>query len=384
MRQKGTCSQGLPGLTGQDQGNSDRTGTERLRNFKRRNSLGIDGTRDETPKTIQISHLQTDSTNTAIFTLGTDHFMINTKIHNGKTEITTNAMIDSAATEDFIDYSFAMVHQLPLKKIKQPRNIYMVDGTVSQAGPITHTTEVPMDIGNHKEKITFLIARLIKHEVILGMPWLTNHQPRIKWGKQEVTFESERCKATCLSETPTVYAIPEEQALRENLKDRILEVNTCDGKAAVVVKKLKPEARIPTKGSKKAAGHDLYSMEEVTVPARGQVLIGTEIAIGLPENTYTRIAPRSGLASRNGITTNAGVIDADYSGEIQVLLANLSEKDHQIQTNNRIAQMIIEKIVMSDLQEVQELEQTERGQKGCGSTNEDSKRNKITEEKPLC
>src|SRR5437868_14094547 len=90
-------------------------------------------------------------------------------------------------------------------------------------------------------------------------------------------FESERCKATCLSETPMVYAVPEEQALRENLKDRILEVNTCDRKAAVVVKKLKPEARIPTKGSKKAAGHDLYSMEEVTVPARGQVLIGTEI-----------------------------------------------------------------------------------------------------------
>ena len=291
-------------------------------------------------------------------------------------------MIDSGATEDFIDYSFAMIHQLPLTKIKQPRNIYMVDGTVSQAGPITHTTEVPMDIGNHKEKITFLVARLIKHEVILGMPWLTNHQPRIKWGKQEVTFDSERCKATCLSETPTVYAIPEEQALRENLKDRILEVNTCDGKAVVVVKKLKPEARIPTKGSKKAAGHDLYSMEEVTVPARGQVLIGTGIAIGLPENTYARIAPRSGLASRNGITTNAGVIDADYTGEIRVLLANLSGKDHEIQKNDRIAQLIIEKIVTSDLQEVQELEQTERGQKGFGSTNEDSKRNKTSEEKP--
>src|SRR5205807_3988487 len=142
-------------------------------------------------------------------------------------------------------------------------------------------------------------------------------------------------------------------------------------------------ARIPTKGSKKAAGHDLYSMKEVTVPARGQVLIGTGIAIGHPENTYARIAPRSGLASRNGITTNAGVIDADYTGEIRVLLANLSKKDHQIRRNDRIAQMIIKKIVMSDLQEVQELEKTGRGQKGFGSTNEDSKRNKTSEEKPL-
>src|SRR5437868_14713340 len=96
------------------------------------------------------------------------------------------------------------------------------------------------------------------------MPWLTNYQPRIKWGKQEVTFDSECCKATCLSETLTVYAIPEEQALRENLKDQILEVNTCDGRATVVVKKLKPEARIPMTGSKKAASHDLSSMEEIT------------------------------------------------------------------------------------------------------------------------
>src|SRR5437588_8673794 len=151
MRQKGTCSQGLPGSTGQDQGNPSRTRTKGSRDFKRRQSLGIDGTRDKTPKTIQISHLRTDSTNTAIFTLGTDHLMIKTKIHNGKTEITTNAMIDSGATEDFIDYSFAMVHQLPQRKIKQPRNIYMVDGPASQAGPITHTTDVPLDIVNYSE-----------------------------------------------------------------------------------------------------------------------------------------------------------------------------------------------------------------------------------------
>src|SRR5207237_7471755 len=68
--------------------------------------------------------------------------------------------------------------------------------------------------------------------------------------------------------------------------------------------------------------------------------------------------------------------------EIRELLNNLSEKDHQKQKNDRIAQMIIEKIIMSDLQEVQELEQTERGQKGFGSTNEDSKRNETSEEKP--
>jgi hypothetical protein len=195
--------------------------------------------------------------------------MVKIQLHNGKKEITTNAMIDSGATEDFIDHNFAMVNDLPLKKINKPRDIYVVDGTVSKAGPITHMTELPMDIGLHKEKRTFLIARLVKHEVILGMPWLTNHQPKIKWGKKEITFESERCKTTCMEKSPTVYATPEKQALEENLKSRILNVHTSEGQQQVVVKRLEKDAKIPTKGSRKAAGHDLYSQEKALVPARG-------------------------------------------------------------------------------------------------------------------
>ena len=183
---------------------------------KRRKPHAINGTRAASPKTISISHLRTASEKTELLTLDTDHFMVKIQLHNGKKEITTNAMIDSGATEDFIDHNFAMVNDLPLKKINKPRDIYMVDGTVSKAGPITHMTELPMDIGLHKEKRTFLIARLVKHEVILGMPWLTNHQPNIKWGKKEITFESERCKTTCMEKSPTVYATPEKQALEEN------------------------------------------------------------------------------------------------------------------------------------------------------------------------
>ena len=73
-------------------------------------------------------------------------------------------------------------------------------------------------------------------------------------------------------------------------------------------------ARIPTRGSPDAAGYDLYSAEEKVVPARGKMLINTQISIAPPPGTYGRIAPRSRLAAKNMITTGAGVVDADYRG----------------------------------------------------------------------
>ena len=79
---------------------------------------------------------------------------------------------------------------------------------------------------------------------------------------------------------------------------------------------------MPTKGSAKAAGHDLYANEGTEIPAGGQVMIGTGIAIQLPHNTYERIAPRSGLAVKHRRATNAGVIDSDYRGEVKVILVN--------------------------------------------------------------
>src|ERR1700712_38617 len=79
------------------------------------------------------------------------------------------------------------------------------------------------------------------------------------------------------------------------------------------IKRLSAKATTPTKGSRLAAGHDLYAIDEFTIPAQGQVLAETGIAIGLPKGTDGRIAPRSGLASKKGIAINGGVIDADYT-----------------------------------------------------------------------
>ena len=82
---------------------------------------------------------------------------------------------------------------------------------------------------------------------------------------------------------------------------------------------------MPTKGSAKAAGHDLYAVERTDVPARGQAIVGTGMAIGLSHDTDGRIAPQSSLAGKHRLRTNAGVIASDYRGEVEVVLANLED-----------------------------------------------------------
>jgi len=155
-------------------------------------------------------------------------------------------------------------------------------------------------------------------------------------------------------------------------------------KKGIRVKRLSSKAIPPTKGSRLAAGHDIYAIGEFTIPARGLVLAETGIAIGLPKGTYARIAPQSGLASKKGIAINGGVIDADYTGEIRIVMVNHGKADCRIQEGDRIAQLIIEKINTSDMMEVDELELTERADSGFGSTDMSPKRTiAITNAQPM-
>lgn len=94
--------------------------------------------------------------------------------------------------------------------------------------------------------------------------------------------------------------------------------------------------------------------------------IGIKIAI--PNNTYCRIAPRSGLAVKHGIDVGAGVIDADYRGELAVILFNFGDKEFSVNKGDRIAQMVVERISYADVVEVDELCETQRGASGFGST----------------
>jgi dUTP pyrophosphatase len=117
-------------------------------------------------------------------------------------------------------------------------------------------------------------------------------------------------------------------------------------------------------------GFDLASAYAVTVPARGKAVVRTGLAIAIPENTYARIAPRSGLAVKNFLDTGAGVVDYDYRGEVGVVLFNHSEVDYEVKVGDRVAQLILERISMAGVEEVTdgELFATERGAGGFGST----------------
>lgn len=80
------------------------------------------------------------------------------------------------------------------------------------------------------------------------------------------------------------------------------------------------------------------------IPARGKALVDTDISIALPVNTYGRVAPRSGLAAKHSIDTGAGVIDADYRGQVKVLLFNFSDVDFKVDVGERVAQLIVERV----------------------------------------
>ncbi|KAL2808152.1 dUTPase-like protein [Aspergillus granulosus] len=137
---------------------------------------------------------------------------------------------------------------------------------------------------------------------------------------------------------------------------------------SLLVKKLTPSARAPTRGSAFAAGYDLYAAKEIVIPAKGKALVDTGLAIAVPEGTYGRVAPRSGLASKHFIDTGAGVIDADYRGEVKVLLFNFSDVDFTVQEGDRVAQLVLERIYTPEVAVVEELAESVRGAGGFGST----------------
>jgi dUTP pyrophosphatase len=136
------------------------------------------------------------------------------------------------------------------------------------------------------------------------------------------------------------------------------------------VKRIHPDAVTPKRGSSGAVGYDLTSVEQVTIEPHRWAMIPTGITIRMPEGVYGRVAPRSGLALKNGIHVGAGVIDPDYTGEIKVILLNMDNKSFQVDKGSRIAQLILEKCEVPDIAEVVEFSNvyTERGDQGFGST----------------
>lgn len=134
------------------------------------------------------------------------------------------------------------------------------------------------------------------------------------------------------------------------------------------VKLLNSDASLPSRATSGSAGYDLKSSEDVLIKSRERGVVKTGISIEFPAGHYARIAPRSGLTVKKGIDVGAGVIDEDYEGEICVILFNHSNEDFVIAKGDRIAQLILEKISILEIEEVSEIRTTERGSNGFGSS----------------
>lgn len=140
----------------------------------------------------------------------------------------------------------------------------------------------------------------------------------------------------------------------------------------VNIKKIKPNATVPTYGSATAAGADLYACIDtaITIEPFATVMIPTGFAMALPDGYAGLIYARSGLASKKGLApaNKVGVIDSDYRGEVMVALHNHSNVPATIEPDERIAQLVVTPYVCAAFAEVDELDATERGEGGFGST----------------
>ena len=136
------------------------------------------------------------------------------------------------------------------------------------------------------------------------------------------------------------------------------------------IKRLNENAIIPTRGSSAAAGYDLYTTDETMIAPGQTVLVGTGLAMEIPEGYFGAVFARSGLATKEGLrpANCVGVIDADYRGELKVPLHNDSDVEQPVTAGERIAQLVIMPFLAVDFEETDELSDTARSTGGFGST----------------
>ena len=140
----------------------------------------------------------------------------------------------------------------------------------------------------------------------------------------------------------------------------------------ILVKKFDKNIKLPIYKTSGSSGMDIvaYIKNKITINPGKTVMIPTGIAVAIPKNYEIQIRPRSGLAAKKGISVlnTPGTVDADYRGEIKIILINLSKKLFVVKSGDRIAQMILCPIAKGTFQEVKKLPRTMRGKGGFGST----------------
>lgn len=132
----------------------------------------------------------------------------------------------------------------------------------------------------------------------------------------------------------------------------------------------RPPLPLPSYATEGAAGLDLAAAEAATLPPGARALVGTGLALELPDGYEAQVRPRSGLAAKKGVTVlnSPGTIDSDYRGEVKVILINHGDADFVIEVGDRIAQMVIAPVVQVELALATSLPNSDRGAGGFGST----------------
>ncbi len=138
----------------------------------------------------------------------------------------------------------------------------------------------------------------------------------------------------------------------------------------IKIKKLTNDAIVPSYARYGDAGMDVYAIEEAVLKPGERKLISTGLAFEIPYGTELQVRPRSGLALKQGISivNSPGTLDYGYRGELKILLINLGEENFEVKKEDRIAQVVLNRIEITDIEEVDELSETERGEGGFGST----------------
>lgn len=140
----------------------------------------------------------------------------------------------------------------------------------------------------------------------------------------------------------------------------------------IALRKMTESAQIPVRGSLQAAGYDLFAdlSEAVTILPQETKMVGTGIACAIPEGYFGGIYARSGLSAKEGLrpANCTGVVDSDYRGEIKVALHNDSKESRTILPGQKIAQMVVQAFLPIEFEAVEDLDATERGGGGFGST----------------
>ncbi len=136
----------------------------------------------------------------------------------------------------------------------------------------------------------------------------------------------------------------------------------------IKVKRLHPTAKLPERGTNWSAGADISCLEAFTLKPGERKAVPTGLIVEIPPGWYGRVAPRSGLAGRQGIDTLGGVVDCDFRGEVLVLVINHGDSPVNFGAGERIAQLIIERAAICDFVWEEDLSETERGDGGFGST----------------